>query len=453
MKTNKLAGSGGSTSSIGAGASIGAGSTGGAGTGGGSTSSGGRSFLLSELLKVKVVDAATGKKLGALKDCVIVEFAAIPHMTTLVVKRSFGRPDLLIGAELIEAIGPRRVTVRIDELAKHEKPLPEGSVLLKDFVLDKKVIDLEDREVSVVFDVKLLRIEATRKIYLTDVEFGRRGLYRRLRLGWLADLLGVEEDFVSWSYVQPLPQSLGSFSGDLKLKALKEQIEDMPPVDLADIIEDLDGPQRDAVFGQLDSEEASDTLEEIEPNVQRQIIATLDDRRAAHLIGQMTPPQAADILAVLAWDEKKDILALLDEGDREKITAIMDRQEESILDYATDRYIMLGSDTKIGWVEDHYDTVARDKDVTMYVYVADGEGRLAGVVDVRELLIADNEATLGEVMTDVVVALEPGQTLRDAYELFQRYGFRAVPILDKERKNLGVIVYKDVMGLKHRFVA
>jgi len=413
----------------------------------------GRSFLLSELLKARVVDAATGRALGKFKDCVIVEFAAIPHMTTLVAKRSFGRPDLVIDADLIEEIDRRRIRVRVEKLERHEVPVPDGAVLLKDFVLDKKVIDLEDREVSVVFDVKLLRVDATRNIYLTDVEFGRRGLYRRLRLGWLADLLGIEEDFVSWSYVQPLPESLGSFSGDLKLKALKEQIEDMPPVDLADIIEELDAPQRDAVFGQLDAEEASDTLEEIEPNVQRQIIATLDDHRAANLIGQMTPPQAADILSVLAWDEKKDILALLDEDDRAKIVAIMDQQEESILNYATDRYIMLGADTKVGWVEDNYPSIARDKDVTMYVYVEGAGGEVAGVVDVRELLIADNEASLADVMTDVVVGLEPGQTLREAHALFQRYGFRALPILDQERRNLGVIVYKDVMGLKHRFVA
>ncbi len=410
-------------------------------------------ILLSRLIKSKIVSASTGRRLGTFKDCVIVEFAAVPHMTTLLVKRSFGRPDLLVDAGLIESIEGRRLVVRVEDIEAHETSLPEGSVLLKDFVLDKKVIDLEDREVSVVFDVKLQRIEATRKIYVTDVEFGRRGLYRRLGFDWLASLLNLEEDFVSWSYVQPLPQSLGSFSGDLKLKALKDQLEDMPPVDLADIIEELDAPQREAVFGQLDAEEASDTLEEIEPNVQRQIIATLDDETVAGLIAQMTPPQAADVMAVLPWDEKKDILALLAEESRAKIVSIMERQEESILDYATDRYIMLPADTKIGWVEDNYASIARDKDVSMYVYVSGPEGQVAGVVDVRELLIADNEASLGEVMTDVVVGLEATQTLRDAYDLFTRYGFRALPILDEEKKNLGVIVYKDVMGLKHRFVA
>jgi CBS-domain-containing membrane protein len=67
--------------------------------------------------------------------------------------------------------------------------------------------------------------------------------------------------------------------------------------------------------------------------------------------------------------------------------------------------------------------------------------------------MADEAAVLKDIMTESVVSLKPDDSLKDAYELFQRYGFRAVPILDEAKKCLGAIVYKDVMGLKHRFVA
>ena len=141
-----------------------------------------------------------------------------------------------------------------------------------------------------VFDVTILQVN--QKLYVTEVDFGRRSLYRQFGLLWLADLLSIKEDLVSWSYVQRLPESIGSFKGDLKLKALKEQIEDMPPVDVADIIEELEAPHREAVLSQLDSEDASDALEEIEPNVQREILSTMDAETAAKLIGLMTPAQA-----------------------------------------------------------------------------------------------------------------------------------------------------------------
>jgi flagellar motility protein MotE (MotC chaperone) len=409
-------------------------------------------FLLGELLKARVVHAKTGKKIGRIKDLIIEEAGPIPHVTTLVVRRPGGWPDLLVAVDLMETLDKGRVSLVIGKVEDHEKPLPQGALLLKDFVLDKKVIDTEDREVSVVFDVKLLRIDATRKIYVTDVEFGKRGFYRRLGLGWLANLLDVEEDFVSWSYIQALPASIGSFTGNVKIKALKEQIEDMPPVDLADIIEELEPGQREVVFRQLDSEEASDALEEIDPNVQRQIISTMDGEKAAALIDQMTPPQAADVLAVIAHDEKQKILGRLGPQLREKITAILEKQEDSILNYATDRYLSLPADTTVAYVEDNFPELAREKDVATYVYVTGREGETVGVVDLKDLLMAENSFLLGEIMNDNLVSLEPGETLHDAYELFLRYGFRAVPILDEAKRNRGVIVYKDVMGLKHRFV-
>ena len=242
---------------------------------------------------------------------------------------------------------------------------------MKDFILFKKVIDVEDREVSMVCDVNILQVN--RKFYVSEVDFGRRSLYRRLGLPWLADLLSLKDDFVSWSYVQPLPKAIGSFKGDLKLKALKEQIEDMSPVDIADTIEELDASHREAVLSQMDSEDASDALEEIDPNVQREILSTMDVATAARLIGLMTPAEAADLVAVLPYDDKQKIVCRLDADLREKIAAIMDQQEEFIFNYATDRYILLPADTKVGYVEDGYAKIAKGKDVAMYVYV-EGSG-------------------------------------------------------------------------------
>jgi CBS domain-containing protein len=411
----------------------------------------GTKFLLSELSGAAIV--LRDRKIGKLDDFIILDEGPLPHVTHLVVHRAFGYPSLVIPLELIERIGTDRILVDIDAPSNYETPVPEDAILLKDYVLDKKVIDLEDREVSVVFDVKLLWIPTTRRVYVSDVEFGRRGFFRRLGLGWFANLLNVEDDSVSWSYIQPLPESIGSFKGNVKLKALKEQIEDMPPVDLADILEELEPVQREAVFKQLDSEEASDALEEIDPNVQRQIVSSMEGDAVAKLVDLMTPPQAADLLAVIPYDEKQKILGHLGEEFREKINAIMDKQEESILNYATDRYISLPAATLVGYVEDNYALLAKDKDVAMYFYVLGEENVVVGVVDIREILLADPGLTLEEIMADRIVSLEPEQTLRDAYELFRRYGFRAIPILDEGKRNLGVIVYKDVMGLKHRFVA
>jgi len=73
--------------------------------------------------------------------------------------------------------------------------------------------------------------------------------------------------------VQRLPAAIGSFTGNVKLNVLKAKLPEIHPVDLADILEELDPEQRMAIFSALDTEQASDTLEEIEPRVQRQLIS------------------------------------------------------------------------------------------------------------------------------------------------------------------------------------
>lgn len=409
-----------------------------------------KTWRLRNILGIKVL--RNGRKIGRLDDLIFAEGGPIPHVTDVLVHRGFGDPQLVVPIDRVVDLGNDRLELDIDRIESFETPhLREGTLLVKDFILFKKVIDVEDREVSMVCDVNILQVN--RKFYVSEVDFGWRSLYRRLGLPWLADLLSLKDDFESWSYVQPLPKAIGSFKEDLKLKALKEQIEDMSPVDIADTIEELDASHREAVLSQMDSEDASDALEEIDPNVQREILSTMDVATAARLIGLMTPAQAADLVAVLPYDDKQKIVCRLDADLREKIAAIMDQQEEFIFNYATDRYILLPADTKVGYVEDGYAKIAKGKDVAMYVYVEGSAGEVIGVVDIREVLLADESAALRDIMTESVVSLKPDDSLKNAYELFQRYGFRAVPILDEARKCLGAIVYKDVMGLKHRFVA
>ena len=90
-----------------------------------------------------------------------------------------------------------------------------------------------------------------------------------------------------------VPENIGSFKGNVKLNVLKEKLPDIHPVDLADILEELNEEQRTAIFNELDTEQASDTLEEIEPRVQRSLISSMDKERVAELIDEMTPAQAA----------------------------------------------------------------------------------------------------------------------------------------------------------------
>jgi len=410
-------------------------------------------ILLSDILNVPVLKS--GKKIGSLNDLVIVETAKIPEVRSLYVTRSFGNPGLLIPWEYVHTLTGRGIEVTISDTKPYEAEPAEDVILLRDYVLDKKVIDLEENDVEIVYDIRL--VLRNKKLYVTNVDTGKAARLRRLGLGFLAKVFYSSADpeaeqMIPWTCVQPLPTNIGRFKGNVKLNILKENLSEIHPVDLADILEEMDHDQRVMVFSSLDHEHASDTLEEIEPKVQREIISSLSTEKVVHLINDMTPGQAADIPSVLPSSEAHVILDAMNAESARKVQAIINRQEEKVLHYTTQKILKFPPETTVEYVQNDYPRHARDKDVIMYIHVIDENDHLLGIIDLRELLQADDKAFLRDVMIENVITLSTESTLKEAAKEFARYGFRSIPVVDEENRLAGVIPYRDVMNLTHQFV-
>jgi Mg/Co/Ni transporter MgtE len=188
----------------------------------------------------------------------------------------------------------------------------------------------------------------------------------------------------------------------------------------------------------------------VEPRVQRELIRAIEKERAALLINEMSPAQAADILAILPRDQAGAILQLLDRDKSSKVEHIIDEHDEQILLYGSTKLIRLGPTTRAEEVLDRYRELATGKDVVMYVYVTDEAGILKGVVDIREMVAAEPGQTLGDIMTENVISLPKDATLREAALLFERYNFRALPIIDENDQLLGAVSSRDVRSVRPR---
>ena len=412
-----------------------------------------KEYFLSEILGSKVV--SKGKRIGKLSDIVIKEGGKIPEVTHIYVTRSFGNPPLMIPWEKVASLATTETVVDIETIKQYAGEPEKEAILLKDHILDKKILDTEGREVEVVYDVKM--VLRNNKLYVSDVDLSRYGLLRRIHLGSVANFIynlaaKIKNQTISWTYIQPLPTQIGSFRGDVKLNILKEKLSEIHPVDLADILEELDSEQRTMIFNQLDTEKASDTLEEIDPIVQRDLISSLKKEKVVQLINEMTPGQAADILAVLPYADAKPLLRSLKQDNARKIEAIIEKHEERILNYTTQKFLKISPDTTAEKAQEEYHIRAKGLDVVMYLYIADETDKLIGVLDIKELLQAEGKSALKEVMIENVITLKPDSTMRDAEAIFDRYDFRAIPVTDVKGKIIGVVPYRDVMNLTHHFL-
>jgi len=412
-----------------------------------------KNVFLSEILgarlsvKGHVVD-------GKLNDFVIVETGRLPEVTHLYITRKFGRPPLVIPWTLVADWSSKKIDINNGDLNNYINNAAEEKILLKDYILDKKVLDVEGREVEVVYDIKL--VEVNGRLLVSEVDLSKYGRLRRVGLKGLANLIykneDISEQIISWAYIQPLPEHISSFKGNIKLNVLKEKLSDMHPVDLADILEELEPEQRVDIIDNLELEHASDTLEEIDPNVQRDIVIALTKEKAAKLINDMTPAQAADILAVLPSDERDIIVSMLDAENQEKVKANLEQQEENIINFTTLSFLTFTPKQTVGEALEIYRKTAKDKDVITYLYVLDEESKLAGVVDIKEVLMAEDNFLLLDIMTDIVITLNEDDNLSEAIEMFKRYDLRAIPVVNDEDKVLGVLTSRDMLNLKHRFL-
>ncbi len=410
-------------------------------------------FFLSEVMNAKVL--LNDKKIGKLLDLIITNKYKVAEVTHIVVSRPFGYPSLMVPWDNVSSFSEKEITIDVDDVEKFACKIPEGFILLKDYILDKKILDLEDTDVEVVYDIKMVMTK--NKLFITDVDPSKNARFRRLGLDKFANRIHKKndkskEELIPWSYVQALPHNIGSFTGDLKLKVLKEKLNDLPPVDIVEILEELDHEQRLTVINQLEAEHASDTLEEIGPNMQREIISSMKKETVADLIDRMTPGQAADVLSVLTLEDRTAIMKLMDAENLDKIKSILEKRQDTILNLTTQKYLKAQPDETVETVQDEYPKRAKGKDEIMYIHVTDEDNKLLGIIDVKELLQADDEALLKDIMNKNVITLKKESSIGEATKMFSRYGFRSLPVIDNDNKIVGVVRHRDVAKLTLHFL-
>ncbi len=401
----------------------------------------GKFYFLNDLLGAKVL--VQGKRIGKLADLVIAEAGAMPAVTHVVVGRPFGTPILYVPWADVASLSEDTVVLAHPALQDYLAEPTGTAILLKDFVRDKKVLDIANREVEIVFDVRLTLRNG--KLFVSDVDLNRERVTRRVGLGFLTrnkPVHAAHPKMVSWAYVQPL-ENLSSFSGDIHLRILREKLADLPPMDLADVLEVMDHEQRVRVFDTLDTQTAAQVLGETEPRVQREILASTSAERVEQIFAHLSPAEIAEIIAILPRDGSRDILAALKGDVAPKVQQILSEYDVPVAAMAVHRLLLFPGELTVEEAFKRFRMQAPLSDVTMYVYVVSGDLELRGVVDINELLQADPSSRLEQIMSRTVVTVSPS-TMRDQVEaMFRKYHFRAIPIVDSSRHVVGAVRERD----------
>jgi len=406
-----------------------------------------QTFYFAELLKRRVCAGKINNRLGRVTDLVFRLSDPYPEAVGIYISHGWGNPSEFI---------PWPKVIKIDDDAIFVQP-PEGNryppfvdqpgwLLVNEHLMGQTILDMDGRRTEVVNDVHLLESQGRLLIVHVDVSFN--GFLRRWRVKWLA---WKPDRFISWKYVQPLSVE-DTATDTLLLSITRSKMKELPSEDLADILEELSGREQQAVFSALDTDKAAETLMEAEPRAQRQLVAALRHERARTILSEMSVPQLADLLSILPHDDQVEMLGLLPQDQAARIRAILADREASAKALMSADFLVMPKEAKVGDVLASIRTSGRDRHSIPYIYVVTGEQKvLAGVVDLRELLLTTDDKTLGDLMAAPVVSADEDILRDDLAALFSKYQYRMIPVVNAKDHLLGVVHYKDIMkGLEAR---
>jgi CBS domain-containing protein/sporulation protein YlmC with PRC-barrel domain len=407
------------------------------------------SFYLSALLGKKV--RFPGKDVvGKVSDLMVNLDLQPPEVVNVVFRGRWSRNLWVVPWAAVDDVVKDEIRLRTGHepwLLPRDASMTSSAILLRDFLLDKQIVDFDGVKLERVND--LYFTGSNGKVTLVKVDVGFRGLLRRLGFEdhavrfceWFFDYT-LKERFIAWNFVQPLADP-----NRLRLQIPQSRLAMLHPADLADLIEDMDIHERSAVVESLNREVLAEALEEMDPRVQVAIMRGLEPDKAADIIEEMSPDEAADLMADLPKDTASVIFRELDDDYEEQVKGLLEHDEDEAGGLMTTEFVALRPDTTIVEALAYLKRNAENIDVIYYIYVVNEADELLGVVTLKELLTNEIFTPLSTIMTTRLITAKLDDDADKVADLLGKYGFRAVPVVDDEHHLEGVIRFKTILEI------
>ncbi len=233
-----------------------------------------------------------------------------------------------------------------------------------------------------------------------------------------------------------------------KFADLRVTLLDMEPADIALFMEDnLEDKEQLVFFRLLPKELASDVFVEIDSDTQELLIKAFSDTELKAVIGDMFLDDTVDVIEEMPANVVKRILKNSDPENRKQINELLKYPDYSAGSLMTPEFISLTAGMSVETAFNKIRKQGIDKETVYTCYVTDKRKILIGVVTVKDLLLADNDDLIEDIMDTNVITVE---TLEDKEQValkFSKYDFLALPVIDKEGCIVGIVTVDDAVDV------
>ena len=246
---------------------------------------------------------------------------------------------------------------------------------------------------------------------------------------------------------QLLQPEIKSLIDERKLSTLKEVLSDWSPADIAELIAELSENEQAVVFRVLPQELAADTFEYLEFDMQVTLLKAMGKEEVASILNEMSPDDRTALLEDLPSSAARQMMMLLSTEERHIARTLLGYPEDSVGRLMTPDYLAVKPEYTIEEVLNYIRKNGRDKETINTLYIVNEKGKLMDDVRIREILLAEFNQQIRDLMDENYIALNVYDDQETAVEIFKKYDRIALPVVDSFGVLLGIVTVDDVFDV------
>ncbi len=234
----------------------------------------------------------------------------------------------------------------------------------------------------------------------------------------------------------------------MKKKVLLRDLMLKPPADIAEVLSHLsDEEAAELLHRLLLRHAAAEPLGEMEPEVSAELLNEMNRDDAIQILSKMDPDDAVDVLEELPENVQNELLSRLAKKDADVLSELLAYPPDTAGGLMSPEVIALPVNMEVQEAISYLRKKVEEVETIYYAYAVDNDGCLEGVFSLRDMTLAKPETPLYKILKRDAISVMVNEDVEDVARLFDKYNFYALPVVDHDRKLLGVITIDDVIDV------
>lgn len=217
------------------------------------------------------------------------------------------------------------------------------------------------------------------------------------------------------------------------------------PADVAEQLAGLDIKSRNIAFYMLSNAEKVDVFSYFEPDIQQEIVKSLTDKDLADVLNNLDPDDRTELFENFPDELIKHSINLLNQEERSIALNLIGYKEDSIARLMTPHYIQVKEYYTVKQVLAHIKKYGKKAETLNYIFIVDGKNRLIDDLKIGEILLADDDTKVSDLMDHNFVSLKTTVPIEGAFEIFDKYDRSTIPVITENNVLVGIVTFDDIL--------